>query len=277
MSNLKRSLFWVAFYLAIIFFLGQLDRADRPIINLASYFYLLVFVVVPCMILIPSFYRAPLFISMIFWASIYFALSRILERSLSAPDTVETVIIEVFLLELGVWLSYQLAADIAHSESLVDTMAQSAFPNMAIELGEASGRISEEITRSRRYRRPLSLLMVQAVPENNEVYRELFKTFQRDMLSRFSSARMGQLIGEQIRQTDLLLRDRVGRFVVLCPETDKENVMVLGDRIYEVLKEGTGLNVSWGCSSFPDEALTFDDLTNKARESLKLSGLSKGL
>ena len=277
MSNLKRSLFWVAFYLAIIFFLGQLDRADRPIINLASYFYLLVFVVVPCMILIPSFYRAPLFISMIFWASIYFALSRILERSLSAPDTVETVIIEVFLLELGVWLSYQLAADIAHSESLVDTMAQSAFPNMAIELGEASGRISEVITRSRRYRRPLSLLMVQAVPENNEVYRELFKTFQRDMLSRFSSARMGQLIGEQIRQTDLLLRDRVGRFVVLCPETDKENVMVLGDRIYEVLKEGTGLNVSWGCSSFPDEALTFDDLTNKARESLKLSGLSKGL
>jgi hypothetical protein len=208
---------------------------------------------------------------MIFWASIYFALLRILERTLSAPDTVETVIIEIVLLELGVWLSYQLAADIAHSESLVDTMAQSAFPNMAIELSDASGRISDEVTRSRRYRRPLSLLMIQAVPDNNEVYRELFKTFQRDMLSRFSSARMGQLIGEQIRQTDILLRDRVGRFVVLCPETDKENVIVLGNRINEVLEEGTGLNVTWGCSSFPDEALTFDDLTNKARESFKLS------
>jgi hypothetical protein len=271
MSNLKRSLFWVAFYLAIIFFLAQLDRADRPVINLASYFYLLVFVVVPCMILIPSFHRAPQFISMIFWASIYFALSRILERSLSAPDTVETIIIEVVLLELGVWLSYQLAADIAHSESLVDTMAQSAFPNMALELSAAAERISEEITRSRRYRRPLALLMIQAVPENNDVYRELFKSFQRDMLSRFSSARMGQLIGEQIRQTDLLLRDRVGRFVVLCPETDKENVTMLGNRIHGVLEEGTGLQVTWGCSSFPDEALTFDDLTSKARESLKSS------
>ena len=268
MSNLKRSLFWVAFYLAIIFFLGQLDRADRPVINLASYFYILVFVVVPCVVLIPSFYRAPQFISMIFWASIYFALSRILDRSLSAPVSVETVIIEVVLLELGVWLAYQLAGDLAHSESLVDTMAQSAFPNMAIELNAASERISNEVTRSRRYRRPLSLIMVQVAPENKDVYRELFKTFQRDMLSRFSSARMGQIIGERIRQTDILLRDRVGRFVILCPETTKENVSMLGNRIHEALEEGTGLKITWGCSSFPDEALTFDDLVNKARENL---------
>ena len=66
MSHLKRSLFWVGFYLAIIFILGQLDRVDRPVVNLASYFYILVFVVVPCIILIPAFYRAPQFISMIF-------------------------------------------------------------------------------------------------------------------------------------------------------------------------------------------------------------------
>ena len=101
MSNLKRSFFWVAFYLAIIFFLGQLDRVDRPVINLASYFYVLVFIVVPCMVLIPPFYRAPQFISMVFWASIYFALSRFLDRSLSAPDSFETIFIEIVLLELG--------------------------------------------------------------------------------------------------------------------------------------------------------------------------------
>lgn len=273
MSNLKRSLFWVAFYLAIIFILGQLDRADRPVVNLASYFYILVFIVVPCVVLIPSFYRAPQFISMIFWASVYFALSRVLDRSLSAPNSFETIFIEVVLLELGVWLSYQLAVDLAHSESLVDTMAQSAFPNQAIELDEASNLISNEITRSRRYHRPLSLLIFRIAPENKDIYRELFQSFQRDLLNRFSSARMGQLIGERIRQTDILLRDRVGRFVVLCPETDKESVLLLGDRINNALEEGTGLQIFWGCSSFPDEALTFDDMLTKAREQLKSTNL----
>lgn len=269
MSHLKRSLFWVGFYLAIIFILGQLDRVDRPVVNLASYFYILVFIVVPCVVLIPSFYRAPQFISMIFWASIYFALSRVIDRSLSAPDSFETIFVEVVLLELGVWLSYQLAVDLAHSESLVDTMAQSAFPNQALEIEDASSVIRNEITRSRRYHRPLSLLIFHAVPENKDVYRELFRSFQRDLIQRFSSARMGQLIGERIRQTDILLRDRVGRFVVLCPETDKDNVLLLGERINSALEDDSGLKITWGSSSFPDEALTFDDMLARAREQMK--------
>ena len=271
MSNLKRSLFWVVFYLVIIFFLGQLDRIDRPVINLASYFYILVFIVVPCTVLIPSFYRAPQFVSMIFWASIYFGLSRVFDRALSAPNSFETIFTEIVLLELGVWLSYQLAVDLAHSASLVDTMAQSAFPNQAIEIEKASSLFRNEITRSRRYHRPLSLLIIQAAPEDKDVYRQLFKSFQRDLLNRFSSAHMGQLIGEQIRQTDILIRDRVGHFIVLCPETDKENVSILGKRIHGSLEDNTGLHISWGCSSFPDEALTFDDLVMHAREQMKSS------
>lgn len=273
MSNLKRSLFWVAFYLVIIFFLGQLDRVDRPVINLANYFYILVFVAVPCMVLIPSFYRTPQFVSMIFWASIYFGLSRVFDRTLSAPSNFETIFTEVALLELGVWLSYQLAVDLAHSESLVDTMAQSAFPNQAIEMDDASNLLRNEITRSRRYRRPLSLLIIRAVPENNDIYRQLFKSFQRDLIIHFSSARMGQLIGEQIRQTDILMRDRLGRFIVLCPETNKENVSKLGERIHGMLEAEMDLQISWGCSSFPDEALTFDDLVIQAREQMKSSSL----
>ena len=37
MTNLKKSLFWIAFYILIVLVLGQLDRSDRPIINFAAY------------------------------------------------------------------------------------------------------------------------------------------------------------------------------------------------------------------------------------------------
>jgi len=270
MRNLRRSLFWVVFYLAIIFILGQLDRVDRPVINLASYFYILVFVVVPCVVLIPFFYRAPQFVSMIFWASVYFALSRIIDRSLSAPNNFEGIFTEVVLLELGVWLSYQLAVDLARSESLIDTMASTAFPSQAIDFEESLTTIRNEVSRSRRYQRPLSLLIFQIEPENN-VIRELFQDFRRDLISRFSSARMGQLIGEQIRQTDLLMRDKVGRFIIVCPETDKDGVVMFGERVLIWLEDNTGLQISWGCSSFPDDALTFDDMVARAREQMKAS------
>jgi len=269
MIKLRRSLFWVGFYLAIIFLLGQLDWLDRPVINLASYFYILIFIVVPSVTLISSFSRASLIISMIFWASIYFALSQFINRSLSAPNSFETIFVEVVLLELGVWLSYQLAADLSHSESLIDTMAQGVFPNQAMIMEDASNLIRTEFARSRRYHRPLSLLIFQVVVENNNIYRELFRSFQRELLNRFSSARMAQLIGERIRQSDLLIRDRQGLFFILCPETDEEKAALLGKRVLVALEDGTGLKVIWGYSSFPTEALTFEELIYNARARLK--------
>ena len=53
MTNLKRSFFWAALYLGLIFVLGQADYAGRPIINFASYFYLAVIVAVPVTLFLP--------------------------------------------------------------------------------------------------------------------------------------------------------------------------------------------------------------------------------
>ena len=96
----------------------------------------------------------------------------------------------------------------------------------------------------------------------------MLKSIQQDLLNRFTSARVGQIINDRIRQTDLALRDHRGRFVVLCPETDLDNTILLAKRIAQAVKERTNLSVLWGVAAFPEEALTFDDLLQKASERL---------
>jgi len=64
----------------------------------------------------------------------------------------------------------------------------------------------------------------------------------------------------------LLIRDHIGRFVVLCPETDLENAVFLAGRTRKIVEERTGLHVHCGAASFPDEALTFEDLLHLARD-----------
>lgn len=64
------------------------------------------------------------------------------------------------------------------------------------------------------------------------------------------------------------MRDRVGRIIVLCPETDIESSTMLAKRIAQEVEARTGARMLWGASAFPDEALTFDDLLQKARERL---------
>ncbi len=269
MTNLKRSFFWAAFYLAVIFVLGQTDYMGRPIINFASYFYLLVILAVPITLFFPSISRVPSFVPLVFWAGVYLVLLQTIDRGLSSTvGEFSVVVLEFVMLEIGVWFAYQLTSQLSHAESIMDALALSAFPNRAHDIEVEQQRIKIELTRSRRYHRPLSLVIIESMNDDEKIAIEVLKGIQHDLMNRFTSARVGQIIDDRIRQTDLVLRDYRGRFVILCPETDLASANLLAKRIVSSIKERTDLYARFGAAAFPDEALTFDDLLQTASERL---------
>ncbi|HEY9526765.1 MAG TPA: hypothetical protein VIR02_06770 [Anaerolineales bacterium] len=269
MTNLKRSFFGAAVYLAVIFVLGQADYADRPLINFANYFYLAVLVAVPLTLFFPRISRISVYVPLLFWAVVYIVLLQLINRNYSANrGELPVIALEFMMLEVAVWFAHQLASQISHAESIMDALALSAFPNRARDIDSESQRIKIELTRSRRYHRPLSVVMIESESDDEKITRESFKNIQHDLMSRFTSARVGQIIDDRVRQTDLVLRDYKGRFIVLCPETDFSNASLLAKRISQAIKERTSLRVLWGVAAFPEEALTFEDLLQKARERL---------
>jgi len=269
MTNLKRSFFGAAVFLAVIFVLGQADYANQPLINFANYFYLAVLVAMPLTLFFPKISRIPVYAPLLFWALVYIVLLQLINRNYSAnKGELPVIALEFIMLEVGVWFAHQLASQISHAESIMDALALSAFPNRARDIDSENQRIKIELTRSRRYHRPLSVVIIQSESDDEKLTREAFKNIQHDLMSRFTSARVGQIIDDRIRQTDLVLRDYQGRFIVLCPETDLPNASLLAKRISQAIKERTSLRVLWGVAAFPEEALTFEDLLQKARERL---------
>ena len=271
MTNLKRSFLGVVFYVAVVFVLGQFDFSDSPIIDFAKYFYFLVMIAVPVTVFFPSISRVSVLVPIIVWASVYFVLLQVLDRSVSAPNsTFPIVLLEFVLVVIGVWLAYQLADGISHAESVMDAMAIGAFPNRSQNFDEASKQIKIEITRSRRYHRPLSMLALQIRPSDHVEAESMIFSVQHDLFNRFSLARIGQIVDENIRQTDILFRDRSYRFFVLSHETDCQNSLTLGKRIYDAISARTGIQIAWSAVAFPDDALNFDDLMDVARSRLVL-------
>lgn len=269
MTYLKRSFFWAAFYLAVIFVFGQADYTDRPIINFANYFYLAVMVAVPVTLFFPSIANVSVYVPLAVWAGVYMLLLQLIDRENSAEAAEFAVIVlEFVLLEIGVWFAHQLAIQLSHAESMLDALALSAFPNRAHDIDAENQRIKIEFTRSRRYHRPLSVVVIESESEDDRSTREMLKSVQHDLLNRFTSARVGQIIDDRIRQTDLVLRDHRGRFVILCPETDLKSAIMLGQRISKSIRERTNLQILFGAAAFPEEALTFEDLMLKARDRL---------
>src|SRR5215813_8757181 len=117
MTNLKRSFFGAAFYLAVIFVLGQMDYVGRPIINFASYFYLAVILSVPVTLFFPSIARVPSFVPLLVWAGVYLVLLQVLDRESANAGEFPVIVLEFVLLESGVWFAYQLAVQLSHAES----------------------------------------------------------------------------------------------------------------------------------------------------------------
>jgi len=269
MTNLKRSFFWAAFYLAFILILGQTDYAGKPIINFASYFYMAIMIAIPATLFFPAISKVPVYVPFLAWAVIYMVVLQSIDRTNSTTSIeFSIVVLEFILLEAGVWIAHQLAVQISYAESLMDALAFGAFPNRVHGIEAESQRIKVELTRSRRYQRPLSLLVIEVEPEVGMVALPTMKSIQTDLMSRFTFARVGQIIDDLIRQTDLFLKDRRGRHVILCSETNFSSVELLAKRISRTVEDKTGRRASWGIASFPDEALTFDDLLQKASDRL---------
>jgi GGDEF domain-containing protein len=269
MNKLKFTLFWATLYIAVVFIFGLSDNVDRPVINFASYFYLAVLVAFPVTLFFPSISNVSPYIPMLIWAGIYMVILQVIDRSASTDDIEFAVIVlEFLLLELGVWFAHRLAVQIGQAESIMDTLALGAFPSRARSVEQEHQQIKKEFARSRRYDRPLSLVVIEPEPEDTNATAELLKNIQDDLLHRFRSARVGQVLDEYTRQTDLILKDHRGRFVILCPETDHEIVALLAGRLARSVMERTGLSIRWGVASFPDDALSFDDLLEKAHDRL---------
>src|SRR5215213_7531376 len=198
MTNLKRSFFGAAVYLAVIFVLGQADYADRPLINFANYFYMAVLVAMPLTLFFPKISRISVYVPLLFWALVYILLLQLINRNYSAnKGELPVVALEFMMLELGVWFSHQLALQISHAESIMDALAMSAFPNRARDIESENQRIKIELTRSRRYHRPLSVVMIESESEDEKITREAFRNIQHDLTSRFTSARVGQIIDDR--------------------------------------------------------------------------------
>jgi GGDEF domain-containing protein len=137
-----------------------------------------------------------------------------------------------------------------------------------VQVHSAEDRIQAEFTRSRRYHHPLSLLVLRLDKISEQDSWKHVESLQRDMLRRFAAAKVSQIISDLSRQTDIIVSDRSGEFVILCPETDAQNLAIFAERIRKSASEKMGSTLAWGSATFPDEALTYEDLLQTARRRL---------
>lgn len=269
MNNLKNSIAFLFFYLTIVYGIAQVRYIEENVLNFEpAFFVLLVFAVVSGVFL-PSLFRGlSIYFFLFGWAFIFVLTWVFYWRFHLPPLSLQVLGIQFLLLEISAGLAFDVGRHISTITDLFEGLSATAYPNRTLEFAQAENRISSELTRSRRYHHPLSLLIVEMQKLKPADEKVRYDSLYQDLLRRFAVAKVGQIISDRARETDLIMRDKSGRFLLICPETDYERSAIFANRIGRAVQENMGAGIVWSSASFPDEALTFDELLERAEQRL---------
>jgi len=268
MGSIKRQVVLVLIYVVAVFSLERLDIGSPGAFNLHPFAYILVVLAMILTIIIPQLRRASIYLLIPLWGGVYLVLWSLILGQFSSftIDKLQVAIIELVLVTTGVLLAHGLARHITQVEDTIESLAFGEIPGRATCLEDAAEAIKVELTRSRRYNHPLTVLVLEPDPETLQA--SLQRTLQEirlNMAKRYANARLCQIVNEAARRTDLVLQQaKNGRFVILCPETEPDASTVLASRIQSLAHDNLGISIAWGAAAFPAEAVTFDELLQKA-------------
>ena len=143
-------------------------------------------------------------------------------------------------------------------------------------------QLSKEIKRAERYRRPLSVIMMDI--DYFKKYNDRFGHKKGDQVLKI----MAKLLAKYTRRSDLVARYGGDEFVIILPETTKEKALELADRMRMKIEKSNlsklealtdlRLTISLGIASYPKDAATAADLVDKVDQVLyqaKESGRNK--
>ena len=180
-------------------------------------------------------------------------------------ESVYRIFTEMFLISLGLTISRRISEYMDETDSVVKeiTYAHLSPPR---QLHEVIYEIEVEITRSIRYQRSCSMLILDIVPNlESEQQGSHLTRLQREMLEGYFNSRVGHEVVKLTRNTDIVAAtEKVGCFYLVCAETDKRSIIHLADRINIMVEEYFDASMRWGASEIDSNTQSFPALVDVA-------------
>ncbi|GAB4533254.1 MAG: hypothetical protein Kow0063_15010 [Anaerolineae bacterium] len=130
------------------------------------------------------------------------------------------------------------------------------------------GEMYQEVRRARAFNRPLALIAIEPAADSFEVAVErMVEEVQQATMKQYVLARLAKTIEDQLGPYSVIAQDG-DRFLVLLPESSREDVPRLTAQLRGQVRDSTGLEVKIGFATLP-EVDTFNGLVEAAYIDMK--------
>jgi predicted signal transduction protein with EAL and GGDEF domain len=259
---MKQSRFWLVSTFLWLFFLYNVERLGEPI-NIASFVYIYTILCAVLVVLIPSVHTRPFYLSTLVAMPAYFGLKVLLNYEILGQNLPITVT-EIAFIGITIFLTSKIGRDLDALNQIISdlTIAPLHKGTHSFESGQA--QIYREIRRARHYHRPAALLSISVSDESIDSSLDRFVQEAQEKIAReYISARLADFLTQALQDTDVITK-RNEHFITLLPEAGRENIAEVVRRLQLEAKDKLGLNLRIGSSTFPDEAVTFERMLERA-------------
>jgi GGDEF domain-containing protein len=130
------------------------------------------------------------------------------------------------------------------------------------------GEMYREVRRARRHQRPLAMMAVGVEEGSIQVALDrMVQEAQRAMMKQYMLSGVARTLCDELEDYDVIAQ-RNDHFLVLLPEATSEKLTDLIKRLRKAVSEQMGVTLQIGTASFPEEAVTFESLVEKAVEEM---------
>ncbi|MGQ9826390.1 MAG: GGDEF domain-containing protein [Roseiflexus sp.] len=270
MRSLYRHTVALLLWLIASFNIERLDLGSVNTLDLEPFTYAVIATVV-FLPLLRFFQRLPAIISVVL-GCLALGVGLALDPSpkLGGIHTYLTIV-EFTLVVGAAFLSHRFGASLEEFRQAVEIITLRDKNDRLRSMSEAQEDVQIQMSASRRMRRPLSVLILEADARSlNMMIHRFVQELQRAMMQRYVLAVTARVLARHLRRTDLIIEDgKPGRLILVTPETPEDNARLLGDRLAHLVRDRLGITARYGVATFPDHSLTFEDLLDAAERHLR--------
>lgn len=196
------------------------------------------------------------------------------KTSLSSDTRAYIPFAEITFLFVIILLALRLSQSFHQVKGSIESMT---LPDSVKTLGVAMGDVKTEMARSRRHNRSLGIVIVRFGNDMSMLaFSHIKDEISLELVDNEKTNALARTLAKTARRTDqVILQREKQRFILLCPETNKQGLDGVLERITVIAENRLGTSLECGAATFPNDAVTFEELLAKANPPPELSAVSE--
>lgn len=267
MKNLR---FWIIVLILWLIFFFNIERINSPI-NIRSYTYIFVAIVVALTLALPKLQRLPFLLLLFTPIPIFLAFRAFMERghwydNLLTGYALPLTVTQVSAILLTGLLARQIHYHLQEFEDVIAHITFGYVGKLPKPFAEGQGAIYREVKRARRYHRPLTVVALKVQEADLQIMLpKMVKEVQHAMMRQYVLAGIARILNENMHDFDTIaLKDN--NFILVLPEITGAEAGQMAQKLEETVKEKMKVKLQVGTAKFPEEAVTFESLVELALE-----------